>query len=224
MAHLVRDRLARRVRPLVTITDPPSEGVIVERDVAVPMRDGVTLRVDVFRPATDEPVAVLLCAHPYGKDNTPPRRRHGYGIPRQYRVLTQSSAFSHSAWTSWEAPDPAHWVSRGYAVINADLRGWGHSEGEGELFSEQEGRDGHDLVEWAAAQPWSTGRVGMTGVSYLAISQWAVAAERSRTSRRSVRGRGSPTPTAIWLGLGESVRTVSWSCGPRCCAWPVASR
>jgi predicted acyl esterase len=178
MAHLVRDRLARRARPLVTITDPPSEGVIVERDVAVPMRDGVTLRVDVFRPDADGPVPVLMCAHPYGKDNTPPRRRHGYGIPRQYRVLTQSTAFSHSAWTSWEAPDPAHWVARGYAVINADLRGWGHSEGEGELFSEQEGRDGHDLVEWAAAQPWSTGRVGMTGVSYLAISQWAVAAER----------------------------------------------
>jgi hypothetical protein len=178
MAHLVRERLARRVRPLVTITDPPREGVLVERDVAVPMRDGVTLRVDVFRPVTDDPVAVLLCAHPYGKDNTPPRRRHGYGIPRQYRVLTQSTAFSHSAWTSWEAPDPAHWVARGYAVINADLRGWGHSRGEGELFSAQEGRDGHDLVEWAAAQPWCTGRVGMTGVSYLAISQWAVAAER----------------------------------------------
>ena len=178
MAHLVRDRLARRARPLVTITDPPSEGVLVERDVAVSMRDGVQLRVDVFRPDIDRPVPVLLCAHPYGKDNTPPRRRHGYGIPRQYRVLTQSKPLSHSAWTSWEAPDPAHWVSRGYAVINADLRGWGHSEGEGELFSEQEGRDGHDLVEWAAAQPWSTGRVAMTGVSYLAISQWATAAER----------------------------------------------
>ena len=64
MAHLVRERLARRVRPLVTITEPPAEGVIIERDVAVPMRDGVALRVDVFRPATDEPVAVLLCAHP----------------------------------------------------------------------------------------------------------------------------------------------------------------
>jgi predicted acyl esterase len=178
MTHLVLDRLARRVRPLVTITDPPTVGVVVERDVAVPMRDAVHLRVDVFRPDTDEPVPVLLCAHPYGKDNLPPRKRHGYGIPRQYRLLTQSAAFSHSAWTGWEAPDPAHWVARGYAVINADLRGWGNSEGVGELFSAQEGRDGHDLVEWAAAQPWSTGRVGMTGVSYLAISQWATAAER----------------------------------------------
>ncbi len=178
MAHPVLERLALRVRPLVRITDPPCEGVVVERDVAVAMRDGVRLRVNVFRPEGDAPVPVLLCAHPYGKDNVPPRRRHGYGVPRQYRLLPQSKAFSHSAWTSWEAPDPAHWVARGYAVVNADLRGWGTSEGVGELFSEQEGRDGHDLVEWAAAQPWSTGRVGMTGVSYLAISQWATAAER----------------------------------------------
>ena len=180
MTHLVRERLARRVHPLVTITEPPREGVVVEGDVAVAMRDGVQLRVDVFRPAGDEPVPVLVCAHPYGKDNVPRRRRsgRGYRVPRQYRLLTQSQSFSHSAWTSWEGPDPAHWVARGYAVVNADLRGWGTSEGVGVLFSEQEGRDGHDLVEWAAAQPWSTGRVGMTGVSYLAITQWATAAER----------------------------------------------
>ena len=180
-----------------------------DHDVAVPMRDGTSCGSTSSDRSADGPGPVLLCAHPYGKDNTPPRRRHGYGIPRQYRVLTQSTAFSHSAWTSWEAPDPAHWVARGDAVINADLRGWGHSEGEGELFSAQEGRDGHDLVEWAAAQPWSTGRVGMTGVSYLAISQWAVAAERPRTSRRSVRGRGSPTPTATSPAPEESARTAS---------------
>ena len=178
MDHPVLERLALRVRPLVRITDPPGDGVVVERDVAVPMRDGVHLRVNVFRPAGDEPVPVLMCAHPYGKNNVPPRRRHGYGVPRQYRLLTQSREFSHSAWTGWEAPDPAYWVARGYAVVNADLRGWGTSAGVGELLSAQEGRDGHDLVEWVAAQPWCTGRVGMTGVSYLAISQWAIAAER----------------------------------------------
>jgi uncharacterized protein len=178
VARLVLDRLRRRVRPLVTITDPPTAGVVVERDAAVPMRDGVRLRADVFRPDTDEPVPVLLCAHPYGKATVPKRGRRGWVVPRQYRLLTQSRAFAHSAWTGWEAPDPAHWVARGYAVVNADLRGWGTSEGRGELFSAQEGRDGHDLVEWAAAQPWSTGRIGMSGVSYLAISQWATAAER----------------------------------------------
>ena len=176
--HPVLARLALRARPLVTITEPPTEGVVVERDVEVVMRDGVTLRVDVYRPAGDEPVPVLMCAHPYGKSSTPKRRRRSFSVPFQYRLLPQSRPLSHSAWTGWEGPDPAHWVARGYAVINADLRGWGASDGVGELLSEQEGRDGHDLVEWAAAQPWSTGRVGMTGVSYLAISQWATAAER----------------------------------------------
>lgn len=75
-------------------------------------------------------------------------------------------------------PDPAHWVERGYVVINADLRGWGTSEGEPEVWSEQEGIDIYDLVEWAAQQPWSTGRVGMSGISYLAMSQWIGAAAR----------------------------------------------
>ena len=176
--HPVLARLALRVRPLVTITEPPVAGVVVERDVEVAMRDGVRLRVDVYRPEGDDPVPVLMCAHPYGKNRLPTRRRRGFATPFQYRLLPQSTPFTHSAWTGWEGPDPAHWVTRGYAVINADLRGWGSSDGVGELFSEQEGRDGHDLVEWAAAQPWSTGRVGMTGVSYLAISQWATAAER----------------------------------------------
>ena len=74
--------------------------------------------------------------------------------------------------------DPGHWVSRGYVVVNADLRGWGKSDGAGELFSDQEGLDCHDLIEWAAMQPWSNHRVGMSGVSYSAISQWAAAATR----------------------------------------------
>ena len=165
------ERLQLCVRPPVRITEPPSRGVVVERDVLVSMRDGVRLRVDVFRPVSDALVPVLLCAHPYGKNNTPPRRRRGYGLPKQYRLLPQSQAFSHSAWTGWEAPDPAYWVSLGYAVVNADLRGWGASEGVGELLCEQEGRDGHDLVEWAAAQrpahlsaicPWE----GFTDLGY----------------------------------------------------------
>ena len=81
-----------------------------------------------------------------------------------------------SAYTSWEAPDPEVWVREGYAVVNADLRGGGTSEGVGDLFSDEEARDYYDLIEWAGTQPWSTGRVGLDGVSYLAISQYKVAA------------------------------------------------
>jgi putative CocE/NonD family hydrolase len=81
-----------------------------------------------------------------------------------------------SALTGWEAPDPAWWAGHGYAVANCDLRGAGTSGGEGSLLSDQEGEDVYDLIEWAAAQPWSSGAVGLLGVSYLAISQWKAAA------------------------------------------------
>jgi putative CocE/NonD family hydrolase len=63
-------------------------------------------------------------------------------------------------------------------VVNCDLRGAGRSDGVCSLLSDQEAEDVYDLVEWAAAQPWSTGAVGMIGVSYLAISQWKSAALR----------------------------------------------
>jgi predicted acyl esterase len=92
--------------------------------------------------------------------------------------MRQSAPIRVSAWTSWESPDPAFWVSRGYAVVNCDLRGFGRSDGEGDLISDQEAQDYYDLIEWAAAQPWSSGRVGLNGVSYLALSQWKVAALR----------------------------------------------
>jgi len=169
-------RLRHAVRPGVTITPPPAD-VVFERDVEIPMRDGVVLRANVFRPPDDGRYPVIMSAHPYGKDATLPRRRFGrYSVPLQFRMMTQSRPFSISAWTSWEAPDPAFWVPRSYVVVNADLRGWGRSDGTGELLSAQEGDDYHELVEWAAAQPWSNGRVGCNGVSYLAIAQWAVAA------------------------------------------------
>ncbi|HEY7813156.1 MAG TPA: CocE/NonD family hydrolase, partial [Nakamurella sp.] len=166
------------IRPPVTITEPPAN-TAAEWDVPVPMRDGIRLRVNVFRPLGTGPHPVLLCAHPYGKDDIGlhHRTRRGYRPSVQYRLM-RSAPVTHSAWTSWEGPDPAFWVGRGYVVVNADLRGWGTSEGEPTALSDQEGIDVHDLIEWAGTQPWSNGRVGMSGVSYLAMSQWAGAATR----------------------------------------------
>ncbi|HEX6338810.1 MAG TPA: CocE/NonD family hydrolase [Jiangellaceae bacterium] len=172
-----RRRLRNIVRPNVQISPPP-DGVILERDVEVVVRDGTTLRVNVFRPEDGGRYPVLMSAHPYGKDYLPKQTRKGYRPFPNLRVLPQSQPFTISAWTGWEAPDPGYWVPRGYVVINADLRGWGRSDGIGDLFAPDEGADYHDLIEWAAAQPWSTGKVGLTGVSYLAVSQWAAAATR----------------------------------------------
>ncbi|MGH2583573.1 MAG: CocE/NonD family hydrolase, partial [Dehalococcoidia bacterium] len=171
------DRLRRFVAPPVTITPPP-RGVRFGRDVPVAVRDDTILRVNVFRPAAEGRYPVVMCAHPYGKDRLPRRRRIGYLPELQYRLMRQSAPIRISAWTSWESPDPAFWVPRGYVVVNCDLRGFGHSDGVGDLISDQEAEDYYDLIEWAAAQPWSSGRIGLNGVSYLALSQWRVAAMR----------------------------------------------
>ena len=173
---IARKNMTRRLRPPVTITPPPP-GVVFERDVPVLVRDGITLRVNVFRPEAAGRYPVLLCAQPYGKDAMPAGSRSGHAIPLQYRFAANDAPMTFSAWTSLEAPDPGFWVPRGYVLVNLDLRGWGTSGGEPEPFGPHEGEDVHDVVEWAAAQPWSTGKVGMTGVSYLAISQWTGAAQ-----------------------------------------------
>ncbi|MFM7246375.1 MAG: CocE/NonD family hydrolase [Actinomycetota bacterium] len=173
----VARRLAGIVRPRVVISDPPS-GVVVDWNVPIAIRDGTILRANVFRPASGEPVPVVMCAHPYGKDALPQRRLGRYQPPMQYRVFPQPEAIEFSAWTGWEGPDPAFWVPQGFAVVNLDLRGFGKSDGTGELLSDQQGDDEHDVIEWVAAQPWCTGRVGLLGVSYLAISQYRAAATR----------------------------------------------
>ena len=94
----------------------------------------------------------------------------------QFRIMNQPAPLRISDQTSWEAPDPVWWAQQGYAVINLDTRGGGHSDGRGDLLSDQEADDICQVIAWAAEQPWSTGRVGMLGVSYLALSQYKVAA------------------------------------------------
>jgi predicted acyl esterase len=152
------------------------DDLVKHHDVPVPMRHGVILRVNVYRPAGEGPWPVLLAAHPYGKDRLPRKTRLGWRINPQFRILRQTAPFTISSETSWEAPDPVWWTGQGYAVVNADLRGAGTSDGVGVPFSAQEAEDIHDLIEWAGTQPWSSGKVGMLGVSYLAIAQYKAAA------------------------------------------------
>ena len=182
----VARRLHGMARPPITITGPPT-GVIAEWNVPITARDGIVLRANVFRPAPGSPgdlirgggpVPVIMCAHPYNKDALPKKVPWGYLPSPQYRVFHQPEPITFSAWTGWEGPDPAHWVALGYAVVVGDLRGFGASEGTGTILSKQEGEDYHDLIEWAGTQPWSNGKVGLLGVSYLALSQYRAAAEQ----------------------------------------------
>ncbi len=190
-ARYAMRKLRSIVRPPVTIY-PAAATVRVQRDLPVVTRDGTVLRVNLHLPPGDGPFPVLISAHPYGKDNIPRKRRRGkgYRIPLQYRMLRQTGPIRISDLTGWEAPDPAWWTARGYAVVNADLRGAGSSDGVGSLMSDQEGQDVTDIVEWAGGAPWSTGAVGLVGVSYLAISQWKAAAQRPPSLRAIVPWEG----------------------------------
>jgi putative CocE/NonD family hydrolase len=124
--------------------------VIVDDNVAVPMRDGVVLRADVYRPETKAPVAAIVNRTPY--DRTSP--------------LIQLAAI-----------EPERAVEAGFALVCQDVRGRFASDGEFyTFFSDVD--DTFDTVEWAAAQSWCDGNVGMAGRSYAAAVQWLGAAER----------------------------------------------
>ena len=138
-----------------------------QQDVFIAMRDGVRIAVNIFRPDALGKYPALLAMSPYGKDE------QMYHLPPQ--PLNKSPIWDGNI----EAGDSNDLVSRGYAHIIVDVRGTGHSEGEYlGSFTTQEGRDGYDLVEWAARQPWCNGNVGMVGYSYYSKVQSKVAAEQ----------------------------------------------
>lgn len=211
-------RLPGMVHPPVSVYEPAPGSVSVLHDQPVAVRDGTTLRVNVVRPAGDGKFPVLLSAHPYGKDNLPRRRRRGWSVSFQFRALRQTAPLRFSSLTGWEAPDPAWWAAQGYALVNCDLRGAGTSDGEANFFSGQEGEDVHDLVAWAADQPWSTGDVGMLGVSYLAISQWEAAAQQPPGLKAICPWEGFTDPYRDLLfpgGIREHGFVRLWSLGLR---------
>lgn len=152
-----------------------NETMIIERDSAIPMDDGVILRADVFRPDSQVPVPVIMTMGPYGKGV---RYQEGYKPEWDWLIgihpeLAEGSTLSNMV---WETVDPERWVPDGYAVIRVDARGAGRSPGTLDCFSAREARDYYEAIEWAASQPWCTGRVGLCGVSYYGMSQWLVAA------------------------------------------------
>jgi len=128
-----------------------SNTLLTERNVLVPMRDGVALAVDIVRPGGGHRGPAILNFNPYHKDGRGGRS----SVESVHR----------------------HFAARGYAAVTADLRGLGNSGGTSPgLFAPGEGQDGHDLVEWIAAQDWCDGNVGMWGVSYPGITALSTAA------------------------------------------------
>ena len=124
--------------------------IVIDKNIMVPMRDGVRLATDVYRLQDAPPAPVLLARTPYDKE----------------RGVAGSVPF-----------DIMRAVQSGYAVVVQDVRGRFASEGTFNAHS-QEARDGVDAITWAAAQPWASGVVGTLGGSYLGGTQWLPAREQ----------------------------------------------
>jgi hypothetical protein len=124
--------------------------VRVEHDVEIEMRDGVTLRADVYRPDAAEPVPAVVNRTPYDRSFalTPPA-----------------------------AVDPDVAIAAGFALVCQDVRGQFSSDGEFYPFL-AEAHDGADTVAWVAAQEWCSGAVAMAGRSYSGATQWLAAGEQ----------------------------------------------
>jgi len=133
----------------------------VEKDVDVPMRDGIRLKADIFRPRDSGKCPAILNLGPYQKDKL-------WFVPE---TLDEAQ----NEWMNWETINPKWWVPRGYAAVRIDARGTGKSPGQYDPWSLAEAVDLYDAIEWTAAQPWCNGNIGLLGISYFAINQWFVA-------------------------------------------------
>ena len=147
----------------------------IDWDVPIPMDDGIVLRADVFRPPQAGKHPVILSYGPYGKglhfaDLYADQWRR---MIEQHPDVPAGSTNKHQ---NWEVVDPEKWVPDDYACVRVDSRGAGRSPGFLDVWSRREALDLRACIEWAAAQSWSTGKVGLNGISYFAMNQWQAAA------------------------------------------------
>jgi uncharacterized protein len=151
---------------------------ILEKDVSVAMRDGVVLRADVLRPKDSGRFPVLVYRTPYDKEE----------------ALKEYTTFRAAA-------------ERGYAVVIQDVRGR-YASGGDFLPYQQEGDDGYDTIEWAAAQPWSNGSVGTFGLSYPGAVQWLAGVENPPHLKAMAPAMTFSTPQNFFYAGG--VWDMSW--------------
>jgi predicted acyl esterase len=217
------------------------DGMRIDWDVPITMDDGVVLRCDVYRPIKDGRYPVIITYGPYAK---------WLHFEQIYKTCWDKMVAEHpevpagssNRYQNWEVVDPEKWVPEGYACVRVDSRGCGRSPGYIELWSAREAQDFAQCIDWAGVQPWSSGKVGINGISYYAMNAWQVAAlqpkhlaafcawEGANDWYREVRGHGGILCTFLqnWYdmqvktvqhGLGtrghRSPMTGDWVCGPQ---------
>ena len=181
------------------------DGMRIDWDVPITVDDGLVVRADVYRPIAEGTYPVILSYGPYGK------WLHFEDLyTDQWRRMAQDHpdvvAGSTNKYQNWEVVDPEKWVPDGYACVRVDSRGAGRSPGVLDIWSAREAKDFYDCIEWAAGQPWSTGKVGVNGISYYAMNQWQVAALQP----------AHLSAICIWEGAADYYRDLSHHGGILC--------
>lgn len=155
--------------------------LVLQRNVAVPMRDGIVLRADILLPRHNGRFPTLVYRTPYDKEE----------------ALKTYTTFQHA-------------VEHGYAVVVEDVRGRYASGGEFAAY-QNEGRDGYDTIEWAARQPWSDGNVGTFGLSYPGAVQWLAAVESPPHLKAMVPAMTFSTPRNFFYSSGAfDLSWIGW--------------
>ncbi|KAJ5833651.1 hypothetical protein N7474_001962 [Penicillium riverlandense] len=175
--------------------DSDSFPYVFMKNVEIPLKtyEKGLLRCNVYLPKDSAPFGpktypVIATYGPYGKD-----------VPYESffkKSWDQVNPEMKSAHSSWETPDPGFWTGKGYIVVRTDERGSGQSPGELDTMSRGTSDAFFDVIEWAAEQEWSSGRVGLLGISYYAGTQWRVAA-------RQPKGLSAIIP---WEGMSDYYR------------------
>jgi uncharacterized protein len=154
-----------------------------EKEAMVPMRDGVKLATDIYRPA-----------------------RNGKPADGRFPVIFSRTPYGKKATGEF---DPKHYVPQGYIVVRQDTRGRGGSEGVWKWMSDDR-QDGYDAVEWIAQQPWSNGKIGMMGGSYVGATQHVEDESGMGSGNRAGRGDNEGS-----MSRDAKKRRLGWGGGGR---------
>src|SRR6266446_3779123 len=184
------------------------DGMRIDWDAPIPMDDGLTLRADVFSPTEPGLYPVILSYGPYAKGLA---FQEGYPSAWQRMVAEHPDVAcgSTNQYQSWEVVDPEKWVPDGYVCVRVDSRGAGRSPGFIDHFAPRETRDFYNCIEWAGEQPWSNGKVGLSGISYYGINQWHVASLQPPHL----------AAICIWEGAADWYRDMTHHGGILCTFW-----
>ena len=165
---------------------------VAERDTPVPLRDGLHVYADVYRPesSSETKVPAVICWSPYGKSSISlDMTWNRTGVPKDWA----------SGYETFEGLDPAEWCRRGYAIVNVDARGSQFSDGTFFFWGDQEAEDIYDTIEFLSKQLWCNGSVCLGGNSYLAKAQIGYASRQTHPALKAI---------APWEGFTDIYRQL----------------